>query len=168
MNTTLEPASVATSHSSVTCLAGARILYVEDEPVTRSVCSIVLGRAGYSVTTAADGQDAWTALISEPFSLVITDNHMPHLTGLQLVTRARTNGIEVPFIVASGSIEPFAAIENRWLRLAALIQKPFGPDDLVATVREVLEAEFRQPYSQPFTPASGGANERTSHVLAVV
>lgn len=168
MKMQLETPPRQTARSSMERVASARILYVEDEPVTRNMCELVLTRAGYSVTTAADGLEGWTTLTSEQFALVITDNHMPHLTGMQLVTRARANGISVPFIVASGSIEAFAAVENRWLRLAALIQKPFGPDDLVATVREVLAAEVRKPYTRPVATSSGGPSDRSPRVLSAV
>jgi two-component system alkaline phosphatase synthesis response regulator PhoP len=118
----------------------ARILYVDDEPSIRALGSIILTRAGYSVKTVADGLAAWDALNAEPFDLVVTDHDMPGLLGLNLVARARLNGLKTPFIIASGYTDRFHEAENRWLGLAALLQKPFGPTELVSTVLQVLQA----------------------------
>ena len=118
----------------------AKVLYAEDDPAIRRLSALALGRSGYAVTTVGDGQQAWEALHVEQFDLLVTDNDMPRLTGLELITKARLDGIELPIIVACGSADSFAGGEWEWLRLAATLQKPFSPDDLLNSVKQVLRA----------------------------
>jgi CheY-like chemotaxis protein len=118
----------------------ARILYADDDPDVRRLCATTLARAGYSVTGCEDGLDAWDALCSGSFDLVITDNEMPRLTGLQLAARARQAGLDLPIILASGSIHLLDARDYGALAFAALLPNPFGPDQFLETVAQVLRS----------------------------
>src|SRR6185436_18496899 len=60
----------------------ASILYVEDDSAIRLCWSELLTCAGYSVTAVADGIEAWEALQSGRYDLLVTDNDMPRLTGM--------------------------------------------------------------------------------------
>lgn len=122
--------------------ASKRILYVDDEEVIRQMSAIALESAGYSVTTAANGWDAWLALNRGAFHLVVTDHNMPRLTGLQLIKRARLHGLAIPFIVASASTDSFRQSHHEWLDLAALLRKPFKPEELLGLVRQVLCSNY--------------------------
>jgi two-component system chemotaxis response regulator CheY len=118
---------------------------------------LALKQAGYAVTTAADGLEGWTALAADPFDIVVTDNNMPRLTGMELIAKARMKGLTVPFIVASGSVGRFHDTGNQWLHLAATLPKPFGPGELVATVRRVLGAASISR-EEPHVPSSAPAD----------
>jgi two-component system cell cycle sensor histidine kinase/response regulator CckA len=120
-----------------------QLLYVEDEEQIRQVAKVILTHGGYTVTTAADGEEGWAALETVKFDLVITDHNMPRLTGIELVARARRHGLTIPFIVASGSDECFTDAEYEWLRLAAVLKKPFTLNELLAAVRKVLPVVAR-------------------------
>jgi DNA-binding response OmpR family regulator len=65
-----------------------RILFVDDEPSIRELGAKALVRAGYEVDTAEDGEVAWGLLQSRRFDLVVTDCHIPRLSGFELL-RAR-------------------------------------------------------------------------------
>jgi DNA-binding response OmpR family regulator len=117
-----------------------RILLVDDDSTIRRLSAQALTRSGYAVSTAEDGQAGWDALRAESFHLLITDNRMPRLSGLELVQRVRAARIALPIIMASGSLNAEELNRNRWLRLAATLSKPFTSDQLVATVQEVLRA----------------------------
>src|SRR6266498_4950023 len=67
-----------------------RILVVEDQPALRSLSAQVLVRSGYEVDVAEDGMAGWEALRAESYDLLITDNQMPRLSGLELVDRKST------------------------------------------------------------------------------
>ena len=62
----------------------ARILYAEDDPVQRGLSVRILTLSGYAVTSVEDGLQAWAALHSDRYDLLITDNNMPRMTGLEL------------------------------------------------------------------------------------
>ena len=116
-----------------------RILVVEDDADTRKVYSTVLLRSGYQVDTAEDGEAGWQVLHGVSYSpdsydLLITDNQMPKLSGVELIQKLRSAQITLPVILASGTVP----INTEQLRLDAVLRKPFSPDQLVQTVKEVL------------------------------
>jgi DNA-binding response OmpR family regulator len=64
---------------------------VDDEPALRDMLVLYLRRQGFEVETAGDGLAAFETISKNPaiFDVVITDNQMPHMTGLQLVEKLR-------------------------------------------------------------------------------
>jgi len=88
-------------------LAGPRkhtILLADDALTTREMERAILEAAGYEVTTAMDGQEAWEKLAQRTFDLVVTDVEMPRMDGLELTLRitgdARTAHIPVVIITS--------------------------------------------------------------------
>jgi CheY-like chemotaxis protein len=138
MNTLLDPPTTGSVATRSNRPRPARILYVEDDDSVRDLISKTLTRSGYAVTLAVDGMEGWEELRSGQFDLLITDNEMPAMTGLELVTKARLEGLEIPIIVASGSIDVFAGPAAPRLHLAAALQKPFAVDELLSAVRQAL------------------------------
>ena len=154
-----------TSRQFAPFLAGradqTHILYVEDEEGIRQLSERALARAGYAVTTAADGLEGWTALAAQPFDLVVTDHDMPHITGIELIARAHRQGLVVPFILVSGAVDGFEVAENQGLRLGAWLQKPFDLSTLLALVRKVLIAAPGTRQEKPvFSPGLADALRR--------
>jgi len=115
-----------------------RIMVVEDDVLIRSVSTKALAREGYQVDFAENGVRAWKALHLNRYDLLITDNNMPKMTGLQLVRKLRAAGIELPVVLASGSQLEDAVLKDAMLNFAAVIPKPFTLDELIATVKKVL------------------------------
>jgi DNA-binding response OmpR family regulator len=116
----------------------ARILYVDDEPLLRRLGELALVRMGYDVDTAVDGTHGWEELQHTHYNLLITDDTMPGLTGLELSRNARLAGMRLPIMMTSDSI---SAMQNpAWAQLdiAAFLPKPFAFDALVHTVEQVL------------------------------
>ena len=81
-----------------------RILVVEDDRERRQVNAMVLTHAGYAVDMAEDGAAAWEALQANQYGLMITDNHMPKLTGVELLKKLRSARMELPVIMATGNV----------------------------------------------------------------
>lgn len=116
-----------------------RILVVEDEGAIRQICSEALVRSGYQVDAAEDGEAGWNALNAASldangYDLLITDNRMPWLSGVELIQKLRSARMELPVILASGALPANAD----GLHLAAILPKPFSQDQLLQTVRHVL------------------------------
>jgi CheY-like chemotaxis protein len=110
-----------------------RILHADDDRIILRASQILLGRAGYDVDTVADGEEAWGALQAVSYDLVITDNQMPHLTGVELIQRVRRSLNPVPIVLASASIP-----RTGFARCDAVLAKPFTVRELIETVRRVL------------------------------
>jgi DNA-binding response OmpR family regulator len=115
------------------CDFRTRILYADDDRCILRACQLMLDRAGYDVDTVADGAEAWGALQSIRYQLLITDNEMPHLTGVQLIHKVRESLIPVPIVLASSSITSPDGLE-----CDAVLPKPFTVRALLDTVRQVL------------------------------
>lgn len=116
------------------------ILVVDDESHILNVVSLKLRNAGFRVITATDGQEALDLAGQEHPDLVITDYHMPHLSGLELCQRLRqseaTSGIPAIMLTARGyQLEPKDTEQSGIRRM---LSKPFSPRNLLATVNEVL------------------------------
>ena len=119
------------------------ILVADDETHILHVVSLKLRNAGFRVLTARDGQEALEMAQHEHPDLLITDYHMPQLSGLELCQRlkqdARTNDIPAIMLTARGyHLEPRDTEESGILRM---LSKPFSPRHLLSTVNEVLEGK---------------------------
>jgi DNA-binding response OmpR family regulator len=115
-----------------------RILVVDDDYYVRELNAGVLIRSGYQVDTAVDGVDAWRALHDDHYDLLITDEQMPWVTGLELIQKLRAEAMLLPVILASG-LPPQEELNRRsGLRIQAVITKPCPLTLLLQTVKSVL------------------------------
>ena len=117
------------------------ILVADDESHILHVVSLKLRNAGYRVVTARDGQEALELAQQEHPDLLITDYHMPQLSGLELCQRLQrdtaTQKIPAIMLTARGyHLEPHDTEQSGILRM---LSKPFSPRHLLATVNELLE-----------------------------
>lgn len=115
-----------------------KILLVDDESLMRLCVSKLLQAEGYSVVTAGNGLKALELLEAEDFDLLITDNHMPQLSGLELVRKLRVIGRDIPIIMASSHCQELLEAENSWLNVSAMIEKPFSFPTLLAAIDHAL------------------------------
>ncbi len=114
-----------------------RILLVDDDIDIRLLSADLLFHSGYQVDTAEDGESGWEALQTGNYNLLITDNRMPKVTGIELVKMLRSARMALPVILASGAM-PEELNRMPWLQLAATLWKPFTPDELLGTVKRVF------------------------------
>jgi DNA-binding NtrC family response regulator len=121
------------------------ILLVEDERTVLQFSTTVLVRGGYQVTPVEGCEAAWEAIQSGSYDLLVTDNRMPGMSGLELVSKLRFAQIALPIIVASGGIEAVDVTENPSLQPAIALLKPFIAEQLLETVAEALRRTGRHP-----------------------
>ena len=114
------------------------ILMVEDVTELRALNAELLSRSGYRVDTAENAVLAWKALQSKRYDLLITDNNMPGVTGLDLIRQLRSEDMMLPVILASGTAPAEELEQNPWLAVSALLPKPYTSDELLKAVDEVL------------------------------
>jgi DNA-binding NtrC family response regulator len=122
-----------------------RILLVDDDNDLRQLYADVLVRSGYHVDTAKDGASGWRALNASRYDLVITDNTMPRVTGLDLIKKLRSEDMRLSVILASGTAPTEELNRCPWLQLDAVLPKPFSIEELLETVRAVLRATNSAP-----------------------
>ena len=150
--------------ASVQCQANPpqRILVVDDDSDLRLLYTDVLALPGYHVDAAEDGAAGWEAIQANNYNLLITENNLPKLTGIELVRKLRAARLAVPVVMAAGRLPPFERVQNPPLQLAALLPKPFYISELLQTVRAVLRTtdssreQIAPPPSRRSQPSAGG------------
>ena len=92
-----------------------RVLIVDDFEEVRLVIRTLLLEEGVKILEAEDGRQALEVLETSGVDLVITDNQMPNMTGLELIKAAKARFPSLPFIVVStmAEAEDFGPLEPR-------------------------------------------------------
>jgi two-component system, OmpR family, alkaline phosphatase synthesis response regulator PhoP len=118
-----------------------RVLVVDDEPHILSVLALKLGNAGYDVRTASDGEEGYTAAVSERPDLLITDYSMPFLSGLELCQRLKQNPVtrEMPALMLTARGMGLTPESLDGTNILAVVSKPFSPREILSKVSMVLE-----------------------------
>ncbi len=133
-----------------------RILLVEDDDAIRHLSTEVLISFGYDVDTAEDGAAAWDTLQRNSYDLLVTDNHMPKVSGLELLQKLRDFCITTPVIMATGTSPDLEFTRRPWLQPAATLLKPFTPEELLEAVEGVLKAMGNG--HEPIEPGTSGSS----------
>ncbi len=136
-----------------------RILVVEDDEVLREFNVGVLIRCGFAVDAAENGAAAWDTLQTNRYDLMVTDNNMPQVSGVDLLKKLHTAQMTMPVVMATGTFPREDFIRSPWLQPAAMLLKPYTIEQLLGTVKNVLRttALAREPVAasatQPRPPA---------------
>lgn len=117
-----------------------RILVVDDDSDIRRLNAEMLKRFGYEVSAAADGAAGWEALNADRYDLLITDNDMPNVSGIELLRKLRSARMALPVIMATGRLPTLEFALHPWLRPEATLLKPYAITDLLGTVKDLLHA----------------------------
>lgn len=119
-----------------------RVLLVDDEEIILSLVRRALTRAGYEVDTARDGEEGWTLLQQNRYDLLLTDNQMPNLTGIELLQRIQDSKSNIPCVLVSGKLDFLTPAELNLISHVILLAKPFTPLQLTQAMESALA---RQP-----------------------
>jgi len=117
-----------------------KILVVEDDADIRRLNLRILTNSGYQVTAVEDGAFAWDALQLDNYDLLITDNSMPRVTGIELLGKLHAAHLILPVIMASGTLPQEELDRRPWLIINATLLKPYSFDELLRTVKNILHA----------------------------
>ena len=135
---TLEAREPASAPVQFGVSAPRNILVVDDDPDIRRINAVVLHRAGYHVETAEDGAFALEAIGDGSYDLMVTDNEMPNLTGIELLKKLYASRMALPFIMATGKVPEREFARCPWLQPAATLLKPYTVGELLGAVKKVL------------------------------
>ena len=130
-----------------------RVLVVEDTTSLREVLCSVLSLEGFDVASSTSAEEALEQIQDQDFSLVLCDLKLPNKSGLDLLRDVRGQSRNVPFVVmtAYGNIE--IAVEAMKFGAADFITKPFDPQMLCSTLRQLLE-RLSAGHAAPSRPSS--------------
>lgn len=116
------------------------VLIVEDESEIRDMLSFSLGRAGYSVVSAADAEAALECLDGPLPDLVIIDWMLPGMSGIDLARLMRKDDVtsELPMIMLTAKGEEADKLKSFEAGIDDYVTKPFSPRELIARVKAIL------------------------------
>lgn len=112
----------------VSLYGAAHILLVEDDPAQLADFRDMLMALGHAITLAESAEGAINCAQKARFDLILTDNILPGMTGLQALPRLRASG--APVIVMSSQYGPDTEKDALLLGASAYIKKPFSGDEL--------------------------------------
>ena len=127
------------------------ILVVDDDPHIRELLAFALGKAGMSITEAADGEEALTRIAARMPDLMVLDINMPRLNGLDLCRRLRGAGgagAALPILFLSSRDDEIDRIVGIEVGGDDYVVKPFSPREVVARVGAILKRSAA-PTPQP-------------------
>jgi DNA-binding NtrC family response regulator len=118
-----------------------QVLIVDDEPNLRKILAAQLGRDGYDVLTAEDGEQGLAVLRENHIDLVVTDLKMPKMDGMQLLREAVREypGLPIVMITAHGTID--TAVEALKLGAFDYLTKPFDKEEVRQIAAKALRTQ---------------------------
>jgi CheY-like chemotaxis protein/anti-sigma regulatory factor (Ser/Thr protein kinase) len=136
-----EGSGVEASKAEVVLGGREEVLFVDDEEFLISVGREMLTRLGYRVTSLASAPEALELFRAQPdrFDLVITDQTMPQMTGLELARELLALRPDLPIVLCTGFSEGLTAERAKNIGIRDFIMKPIVLGDLSRTIRKVFE-----------------------------
>jgi CheY-like chemotaxis protein len=116
-----------------------RVLLVDDDHLVLTTSAALLEAHGFEVTQASGGIEALKLVTQRPFDVIVTDQMMPEMTGLQLARAIEALVPDMPIVLASGFSEAPGGLPRNAQRLA----KPFRGTELLAAINHVLPETLR-------------------------
>lgn len=125
----------------------ARILIAEDDADLRLLLRLVLHKAGHQVTEARDGVEALEALARASFDVVLVDNVMPRMTGVEVLEAVQLlRRPDRPLMVVISALATRSDIRSYYVRGADdFLAKPFATEELVGRVQMLLDERALVP-----------------------
>ena len=112
-----------------------RILLVEDDPQLGDGLTIGLRQAGFAVDWLKDGNSADQALQSETFDFVVLDLGLPRLSGMEVLSRARRRGQDMPILILTARDATGEKVAGLDAGADDYLVKPIDLDELTARIR---------------------------------
>lgn len=138
-NDITQPAARVLAHEAPPAHMPARVLLVEDDRSIRRYLEVILQRAGFEVTAAADGLEGMKAALSASFDAVVTDAIMPHLNGYELCRFIRRHPklSALPVVLLSGT-DHDAHASAADAQADVYLSKPVCPEELTGCIARLL------------------------------
>jgi DNA-binding response OmpR family regulator len=124
-----------------------KILVVDDDPDQLEVACWCLKKAGFAISTAANGVDALAKTRSVLPDLIVLDLMLPELNGLDFCKTLRKDPVtaSIPIIMLTGMRSEFSRLAGLESGVNLFLTKPYSPEELVSKVEEMLKRSSKQP-----------------------
>ncbi len=122
-------------------MTNIKILVVDDQAAHCDLMCSVLSGAGYTVDSADSGATALEHMRSGAYGLVLTDQQMPGMSGLELLHELHVLHPDLPVIIVTAHGTVATAVDAMKAGATDFIQKPFTPDELLLVLRRVLDRQ---------------------------
>jgi PAS domain S-box-containing protein len=132
---------------------GERVAVIDDEETVALLTQQVLERYGYAAEIMPDAPTCLAEMRAQPdaFALVVTDQTMPLMTGLELVQAMRADGLRTPVLLLSGYSRAFAPERLAGLGRVGFLAKPFVVRDLLERVHAIVNRPAETVQTPPTT-----------------
>lgn len=133
-----------------------RILWADDEIDLLKPHILFLKSKGYDVATVSNGRDALDALASDTFSLILLDENMPGLSGLETLTQIHQSHPDIPVIMITKSEEENIMNQAIGNKISDYLIKPVNPNQILLSIKKNLHstalvaAQATSDYQQEF------------------
>lgn len=117
------------------------ILWADDEIDLLKPHLMFLRSKGYSMVTATSGADALEMVQASPFDLVILDENMPGITGLETLSRIKQQHPELPVIMITKSEEENIMDQAVGNKIADYLIKPVNPNQILIAIKKILHSD---------------------------
>ena len=141
-----------------------KILWADDEIDLLKPHIMFLKNKGYDITTVSNGRDALDALDRERFSLILLDENMPGLSGLETLSRINQEHPDVRVIMITKSEEENLMNQAIGNQIADYLIKPVNPNQILLSIKknlhssELVAAQTSSSYQQDFQKISSNIN----------
>lgn len=117
------------------------ILVVDDSPSLRRMIGACLRAGGYTVSEAADGDEALALVMDTSFGMLVTDQVMPGTDGLTLIRTLRKTPAyaAIPMLMLTTEVDGQVREQARDAGASGFLAKPFDPDQLMEAVGALLD-----------------------------
>jgi two-component system KDP operon response regulator KdpE len=146
-------------------VSAVRVLVVDDERQILRALRVLLGGAGFEVTTAETAHDALDKLTVRPPDAAILDLILPDGNGVD-ICRSIREWSEMPIIVLSAVGDEAEKVRALEAGADDYVTKPFGPDELIARLRAALRRTSNAP-AEPVLRADGLELDLAAHRVTV-
>ena len=120
-----------------------RLLFIDDEPLSREVFQISLSAQGYEVIVSENGFAALAQMRAALPDLIVTDLKMPNMSGFEFLSIVRRRFPQIPTIAVSGEFHP--PIEPLGVLADVFLAKPFRLEELSAKIADLLREAPPRP-----------------------
>jgi len=112
---------------------------VDDDPDIPAALGSLIRSLGYKAECFSSAEEILAAIHQKKFACVISDIHMPNMSGLEFVPELRRRKSDLPVILMTGRLE--AGLREKALSCGAIafVVKPFSFDELVETIKRTVE-----------------------------
>jgi PAS domain S-box-containing protein len=121
-------------------LNNKNILFVDDEEMIMKSMSLLLTKKGFNVDGFINPEEAYIAFKENPqkYNLIITDQSMPQMTGIELVSKVKDINKDITIILCSGYNNIINENNKKDYDIDKYIEKPVSLDELVSSIEHLL------------------------------